>query len=416
MVDEPLEDSHAKKRKPHKKSRTGCIECRRRRVKCGEQKPACHACVRRGAQCEYPPEALISIVPSSSSESTPARTPSTQDLNSSTSFLVPRAFPAICGAQNLPSNSFCIHDMALLHHWTISTSLSIFHKSTDVPQFWQETVPKIAFEHPFVIHAILGLAALHLAYLNCSDNMKAHYLADAASHHNKAMHEFQEALVHIGSDNTEALFMWSTLNLIHVFGMSGRLSGGDGRKEHMLGVQIIPMLRGVEAVLQPAGDALRSGRLGGLMMVGNWFELNPDENPDADDAHFCQTRISWERSVDAQTYDEALWTLRKCRLYIKQFDAMDPDALEGWGFNRAGSGPLMFIIFAPQEYFTLLHQRQPPALILYAFFGALLSTLDDCWFMEGWGRDIVEVVDDLLGNYWRSWIAWPSEVTGFCPG
>lgn len=60
----------------------------------------------------------------------------------------------------------------------------------------------------------------------------------------------------------------------------------------------------------------------------------------------------------------------------------------------------MFIHFTPQAFFTLLHQRRPTALLFFASFGALPNTAaDDCWLLEGWRRDIVGVVDDLLGSY-----------------
>ena len=40
--------------KGHKKSRRGCFNCKRRRVKCSEQLPRCAHCSRMGVNCEYP--------------------------------------------------------------------------------------------------------------------------------------------------------------------------------------------------------------------------------------------------------------------------------------------------------------------------------------------------------------------------
>ncbi len=41
-------------RKGHTKSRRGCYNCKRRKVKCQETLPACSHCTRIGLQCEYP--------------------------------------------------------------------------------------------------------------------------------------------------------------------------------------------------------------------------------------------------------------------------------------------------------------------------------------------------------------------------
>ncbi|KAH7217827.1 hypothetical protein DER44DRAFT_835135 [Fusarium oxysporum] len=44
-----------RQRRAHTRSRTGCSECRSRRVRCGEQRPTCENCVNSRRTCEYPP-------------------------------------------------------------------------------------------------------------------------------------------------------------------------------------------------------------------------------------------------------------------------------------------------------------------------------------------------------------------------
>lgn len=40
-------------RKPHKKTKTGCTSCKRRRIKCDETKPICLRCQKRNLECVY---------------------------------------------------------------------------------------------------------------------------------------------------------------------------------------------------------------------------------------------------------------------------------------------------------------------------------------------------------------------------
>lgn len=47
-------------RKPHKKAKTGCTSCKRRRIKCDETKPICLRCQKRELQCIYLPVPLKS--------------------------------------------------------------------------------------------------------------------------------------------------------------------------------------------------------------------------------------------------------------------------------------------------------------------------------------------------------------------
>ncbi|RSL39807.1 hypothetical protein CEP53_013800 [Fusarium sp. AF-6] len=198
-------------------------------------------------------------------------------------------------------------------------------------------VPQSGYEHPFVMNAILSLAALHRAYLIRSD--KHRHMADAAVHHTKALRGFQEALSHFNDENGEAVFIWSTLNLLYVFGISGRLSDGLephpnplSRKDRMLGVEWIPMVTGIRTVVKPNHKVLKSGRLSKFMTVGNWLELDPDAKPHPEDERLCHLRSCWDGTPDAPTYEEALRILRKCRLFMAQFSGIDP--LEEAGFNR----------------------------------------------------------------------------------
>ncbi len=427
-------------------------------VQCDEQKPSCHSCVRRRAECIYtvqdhagsrpavmeasvssPPQPdnvssrLLSHETPPAFQTAPPPPPQGQVTEPppaetfARSQGVSTASAASCPRRTAPTSTspstFSIGDLALLHHWTLSTSLSICREASGA-DMWQRVFPEVGFEHPFVAHAILSLAALHLAHGSSSSGAARDgaNVARAAAHHNEALLGFRQAVADITDANSEALFIWSLLSMIYVFGFltercdAAATDGGAShvsRKELVLGIEWIPMLRGIEAVLYPTHNYLRFGRMQLIMGLGNWDELEPaavaSQGPDG---YLCRTRETWKNSSDAETYDRALRILRKCCMFIRQFDTMDAAALAKWGYNRSWSGPLMFVHFAPDAYFTLLHQRQPPALVLFAFFGALLHGITDYWFVDGLGKEIVEVVGDLLGSYWRPWISWPLDVVG----
>ncbi|TDZ33095.1 Protein RTA1 [Colletotrichum spinosum] len=291
------------------------------------------------------------------------------------------------------------------------------YKTPGADSLWQRTLPQIGFQYPFVAHAILSLAALHLAHMEGSPSSP--YVVEATRHHEIALVGFHECVNNLTRENSEALLAWSILNLLYVFSISKQLSHATElssprlRKDRLLGVEWIPMVRGIDAVLGPHYDFLREGRMAGALSLGNWHELNLENHAsDAVDQELCRLRDAWRSSSDAEVYDEALHIMRKCLMYARQFDTMDEETLAQWGFNRAWAGPMAFIHFAPQQYFTLLHQRQPHSLILFAYFGAFLHMLDDYWFLEGWGKDIVGAVDELLGSYWQPWICWPIQTVG----
>jgi predicted alpha/beta hydrolase len=71
--------------------------------------------------------------------------------------------------------------------------------------------------------------------------------------------------------------------------------------------------------------------------------------------------------------------------------------------------PFIWLSVVPKEYFKLQRQRQPLALLIFAYFGALLEQLHRDWWTDSCGKSIVGVVDDCLGSYWAEWMEWPKQ-------
>lgn len=106
-------------RKGHNKSRQGCFNCKRRRVKCQETLPACNHCIRSGLLCEYP------------SQQTQAGSP--------------------MQVVQLPSTpgSFTLADMRLFHHFLIT---AYPHLPVGGQGIWVTEIPLLA-------HSVSGLLA-----------------------------------------------------------------------------------------------------------------------------------------------------------------------------------------------------------------------------------------------------------------
>jgi hypothetical protein len=316
-----------------------------------------------------------------------------------------------------PLTLFTMDDLSLLHHWTLSTSLSIA-ESKPFNSYWQSVFPQMALDHPYMMHGILSVAALHLAHINTGTSEK--HLVTAARHHNIALRGFQDTLSNVNDQNSDALFACSNLNVLYVLRISVEhcstarpVSDSADRISQALGAEWIPMLRGVEAVLSSVYPRVAVGPLKAILDTGNWDSLDPDTSLSAEQTHLRQVCEVWSGTGGDPVYDGALYFLRKCCMYVRQFD--------GPGLERSGppeenrrvwSGYLFWFHFAPDEYFLRLQQRQPVALVLFAYFGAIFYGAKDFWFVGDCGRNVVKVVDELLGDYWKSALKWPKETVG----
>jgi hypothetical protein len=306
--------------------------------------------------------------------------------------------------------------MALLHHWSLVTSVNIVN-TPEVDHIWQTLLPQVGFRHEYVMHGILSLAALHIAYLDPSRRQS--HLLEAAQHHVKALDGFREDIIRICAANADALFASATLTFFYAFLTFGTLChdgcttgdfSGMARASRVLGTDWIPLARGVETVLHPIYEHVRVGPLKDLLGVGNWNELDIEANSDPYDEHIMSLRDIWKQGENAEVYNEAVHILRHTRMWIAQFEGFQTNDTSDWGYNRAWSGPFMWLSRAPRQYFELLQQRQPPALLIFAWFGASIHCLNKHWWMEGCGKSIVDVVDDCLGPYWTSWTERPKQI------
>ncbi|EMD62748.1 hypothetical protein COCSADRAFT_146826 [Bipolaris sorokiniana ND90Pr] len=407
------------KRRSHTKSRNGCIQCKRRRIKCDEEKSGCGYCMRRGTRCVFPRFSKISAPATLSLPVTPhaptisACSPGLSDCSTLHTFakISPRNFDD--GGE---LDSFTMNDLILLHHWSLVTSLTMVN-TPGVDHIWQTVMVQIGAQHPYVMHGIFSLTALHLAYL---DSTKKHTLiATAAQHHNRALRDFQTKLCNINEEDSDALFASASINMLYVFATFGNLYYGDANespadyRSRILGEDWIPLIRGVNRLIQQIREVVNVGPLSSLLRIGNWNELDPDAVSVPYDAELQSLKSIWADSADALVYDESLYLLRKCWAWTTLFQSISkhlfPDVAPhpDWEYNRSWSGPFIWLSLAPDDFFLRLQQRHPAALILFAHFGGLSAGLEGYWWMEGWGKNIVAAVNDILGSYWDARIELP---------
>jgi hypothetical protein len=311
---------------------------------------------------------------------------------------------------------FTMVDLSLLHHWTLSTSLSISESKT-FDTYWQLVFPRMALDHPHVMHGILSVAALHLAHLHTESSEK--YLVTAAQHHNVALRGFQDAVGKLNDHNSDALFACSNLNVLYVlrnsverYNICNSSKDSTNRRSQALGAEWIPMIRGVEAVLASVYERVLQGPLKAMLDVGNWDDIDPDTSSSAEEMHLREVCELWSGAGGDPVYDGALCFLRKCCVYVHQFSGPGCERSGPEENRRVWSGYLFWFHYAPEEYFLRLQQRQPVALVLFAYFGAIFYEARDFWFVGDCGRNIVKVVDELLGDYWKSALKWPKEIVG----
>ncbi|KAL5351178.1 hypothetical protein ACLOAV_003029 [Pseudogymnoascus australis] len=151
-------------RRVHTKSRRGCLNCKKRRIKCPENHPDCTQCTKRGLTCEWPE---IQI-----------------EQTGTDGRRIARAIPR----QVDSPNTFSIQDFRLFNHFVKEC-----HPSHPLGNegAWTHDIPSIAHNHEYLLHAMLALAATDIS--ECSPNDSALALS-GINHRVRAIETLSTAL------------------------------------------------------------------------------------------------------------------------------------------------------------------------------------------------------------------------------
>lgn len=109
------------------------------------------------------------------------------------------AAPNPVTAPALPANSLNMLDLRLMYHYTTHVSGTITGAGISDTDIWNHDVPMLAFEYPFLMHAILAFSATHLSRTEKGLDQCV------TCHRGDALRLLREAILDINSNNTDAL-------------------------------------------------------------------------------------------------------------------------------------------------------------------------------------------------------------------
>ncbi|KAF9699544.1 hypothetical protein EKO04_002509 [Ascochyta lentis] len=106
--------------------------------------------------------------------------------------------------------AFSLEDMQLLHHWI--TRVYLFHEisADDEKTIWSEDVVKIAFQHPFLLHGLLAVSALHKTPVDSQGN-RASLLAQADVHMSASIATYFRLLEESALETVVPCFLLSSI-------------------------------------------------------------------------------------------------------------------------------------------------------------------------------------------------------------
>ncbi|KKY20973.1 putative c6 transcription [Diplodia seriata] len=438
----------AASRKPHRKSRNGCGHCKRRKIKCDETKPHCRNCIKHSITCDFPE--ILARKASASSHS-----PYSGYHGSSNGGMPGHANPSPASA-SAPSPhttaalledeghmAMNMVDLELLHNFVTSTAYTV-SQNADLRTLWRVEVPRLAFQHDFVMRAILAVSAAHMAHWK--PDRADFYLARAVAHHKIGLRGPTSILPHVTEDNCSALYIFSALTAILSLAMPRRpedilfVSGDGDDGGHV--AEWLFLLRGIASIVFSSSDWLLNGSIGPMLHRVKVPAFDPAvlraagaANPDGFKAEPLPTSTPARPPEHDQLLELRRFLERDLALRNSSSSADDHDSEMGavvcaaldelmrsytYIFNLGPGDCHLRSIFSwpcavSNDYLAALTAHAPHALLVFAYYSVLLHRLDSFWWIKGWGTHLIERIYHLIAPIYRQWVRWPIEEIGWVP-
>lgn len=204
-------------KRPHSKSRYGCDQCRKRRVKCDEKLPHCSICISRGEFCQYsrlprgqdPTHRLSSTLEAkSATEAAHCMPPHGTDGAFRPKPTTQESFPT---SRNVSLAQNRLRELELMHYWCTRTYTS-FMKDFEIDL--RDHIVREAIRHEYLMEALLALTSLHMATESRAISTSVIEVSEALHYQNKAVAGLRSTLDELSPDNCDALFMTSLIIMV----------------------------------------------------------------------------------------------------------------------------------------------------------------------------------------------------------
>jgi hypothetical protein len=442
--------SVAKLRRRHRKSRNGCLECKRRHIKCDEKRPVCGNCTVSERSCSFPPSAAPVSTPAQPEPSTSfttlsfnepltsasnsgSRLQSPADSVSSTGALPPPSSippPSYLGygvntnerapSTTLPSFTesfapdfaqspistpqpdgsqassafpqlvFTNKHLILLHHVRNSALLDTENLDTliDVALEWSS-------QAPYALDQLLALSADHMAELH--PESAASYRRTATELQTRALSYFNKDAQELTSHDTYYIprFLFSSLLSLHMLydTLTQYRSSFHVFIEHFC--ESIYLHRGVRSTT-----------------TDRYYDLL--ETPLA--KFFLEIRVAADHGEKGDECTPLIDLIQHSDLSSASVEAcINAAHTLQWAFNvyrnlpqtRNVQAVSAFPVVLREDFVEAVRKHRPEALLVLAYYGVLLHRCRHNWLVGDSGAFLIHLIAGHLGSYWQEALRWP---------
>ena len=287
-------------------------------------------------------------------------------------------------------------ELKLMHHFTACTSQT-FADTEEQRHTWRVKIPRIAYDAPHLMDALLAVSALHMRALQPEDSSLARashaYMASTLSQYSGHLRGGLSEL------NAEALFATAALIAFQ--------SSASRRFEEELveGRYILPFawfhsFQGVKTVVMTSWQWLRNSDRVFHIINGQpalFLDLDPERK-----LFFAPLLEGMEEQV----------ALLPKYLHSETRQAyIHAVAFLNWAHQSPVRNRILgFAATVSRRFVELLDSYDPRAMVIVACFFALTKVVDEVWWLQGVARREVNGIFSILSQEWWSKMEWPLKI------
>ncbi|RSM14145.1 hypothetical protein CDV31_005481 [Fusarium ambrosium] len=315
--------------------------------------------------------------------------------------------PKDLGGVQLRAGDSLYEALTLMHHFCTSTCYSLAQRK-DLQHVWQVVVPGEAREHPFILHGVLAMAALHKAYLSPPDQ-RAPYIDMSAFHQFLGLEGFTACLSDVNKDNWRPVYCFSSMVILYVCCLPLRSSSTPPTPISAF-LELMSSVRGIHPITKPFLPRILETTLS-PMIHGMW--LNPD-----DEHHLPSLKGTL---IPHDVFD----ALQKLQDFLESRPGLhDKDAhrcavkelctlsklLAQAGVQVESSMVFYWLYAIPDSIVIHLRTLQPGALLLLSYYCVFLALVDrQFWYLSGCARRLLDEIRLHLADFddYQYFLQWP---------
>ena len=287
-------------------------------------------------------------------------------------------------------------NLELIHHFTTATYATLSTEG-DAREVWRMVIPRIAFSHEFVMHALLAMSALHLSFLKPTDKS---YAVVAARHHVNALGLLRTAFSELRPQLGDALYAASSLTAMYVYACPPVVDGMLPKAPTW-----IPVFRGILTTVQQCWDWVQRGELAPL---STRKEIDRSRYAGEDTKFPSSLYDLSRRGAPGEPDPKELEDDNVLVIYRNATEALKVSWDDFQSFDPRVAAAFRWPVNLSDEFAHFIKEQRPRALVLLAHHCVMLELLEEqFWWVKGRGVDEIRRIESVLGEKWKRWLDWP---------